>query len=678
MPISLVDQTLFRDGRPLLAGVSPRVRAEADPYGRGVFLLAGSEQAASRFGAELGVIPDLSRFTVCYRHEPYWMRPRAGSRLADVPAETQFLIAELAHGLWLLLVPLFGDPFRFSLQGRSDDSLELLGETGDGFTSGHGGLALYVCAGADPYALAREGARSVQERLGSGRLRRDKHLPDFVEDFGWCTWDAFYQEVSGSKLRDGLTSFARGGVSPRLLILDDGWQSVVQRPTGEKRLTSFAANDKFEGGLDATVRWAKEEFGVRTFLCWHAVIGYWGGVDGEKMPEYGVVDQTRQFGEGVLRHSPTFNQQWWGNLVGHVPSTHIERFYDDFHRSLAEQGVDGVKVDSQAVLEAVAQGQGGRVALTRAYRKALEDSVSRHFSKRLINCMSNAQETYYLSPESTLLRTSIDFFPNDLASHGMHLYANAMVGLWFGEFMHPDWDMFQSGHAWGAYHAAARAISGGPVYVSDKPGQHDFDVLRALTCSDGTVLRCDGPGLPTPDVLCRDPTREPVLWKIWNRNGSAAVVGLFHAQTAAGSTDARTFHGAVGPADVPGLDGDEFAVYGYRSRKLERLARGQRRVVSLAHGEYDVFTLAPIDRGFAPIGLVEKINSRAAVRTMVPADRRFELELRDGGEFLAYCVDPPGVVEVDGAPAKFTYEEESCALRVRLEAGRAHCLSLSW
>ena len=41
--------------------------------------------------------------------------------------------------------------------------------------------------------------------------------------------------------------------------------------------------------------------------------------------------------------------------------------------------------------------------------------------------------------------------------------------MWFGEFIQPDWDMFQSGHRMGALHAAGRAVSGGPVYVSDKP-----------------------------------------------------------------------------------------------------------------------------------------------------------------------------------------------------------------
>ena len=46
-------------------------------------------------------------------------------------------------------------------------------------------------------------------------------------------------------------------------------------------------------------------------------------------------------------------------------------------------------------------------------------------------------------------------------------------------------------------HAAARAVSGGAIYVSDKPGQHDFELLRELVLPDGSVLRGKLPGRPT-------------------------------------------------------------------------------------------------------------------------------------------------------------------------------------
>ena len=40
--------------------------------------------------------------------------------------------------------------------------------------------------------------------------------------------------------------------------------------------------------------------------------------------------------------------------------------------------------------------------------------------------------------------------------------------------------MFQSRHPAAEAHAAARAVSGAAVYVSDYPGNHDFDLLKKL------------------------------------------------------------------------------------------------------------------------------------------------------------------------------------------------------
>lgn len=51
-------------------------------------------------------------------------------------------------------------------------------------------------------------------------------------------------------------------------------------------------------------------------------------------------------------------------------------------------------------------------------------------------------------------------------------------------------------------------MSGGPLYVSDKPGQHDFDLLRRLVLPDGTLLRCLQPGRPTLDCLFDDVMRD--------------------------------------------------------------------------------------------------------------------------------------------------------------------------
>lgn len=664
----------------LLSGVSEQLELEHDPTGAGTFIVARATEDHSRHGFRFGSIPELERFTACHRYEPYWMKPCSGERLAQVPSETQWLLAALRRGAetdWLLVVPLFSELFRFSLRAGSGgspllsqklDVLELLGETGDPFTVGPGGLAAFVAVGRDPYALCERGARAVAERLGTGRLRRDKPLPDFCDRFGWCTWDAFYQEVSHDRVWQGLESFRDGGIEPRWLILDDGWQSERRMPTGERRLTAFAANDKFPAGLEATVSMAKDEFQVERFLCWHTLVGYWGGTDGESFPEYAVRDQVRRFGEGVLEHCPTFNEQWWGPLVGLPAKERAAQFFDDYHRALAAAGVDGVKVDSQSVLEGVAVGQGGRVPLTLAYRAGLEASVGRHFEGRLINCMSNGQESWYAGRDSTLLRSSIDFFPKFPESHGAHLYANAQVGMWFGHFMQPDWDMFQSGHEWGPFHAAARAISGSPVYVSDKPGQHDFSLLAKLVCSDGSVLRCDGVGVPAPACLCHDPTREDVLLQVQNRNGAAAVVGVWNCRHGEG---ARTLDGSVRVADAfDGALAGSVACFAHRAGTLDRVAATRELPVSLAPGEFELFTFVPIEDGFAALGLVDKFNSRGAVASVSTDTDTVTVELRDGGAFVALCERVPRAVLASGQKLPFRYSAAEFRLDVQLPFGR--------
>ena len=68
--------------------------------------------------------------------------------------------------------------------------------------------------------------------------------------------------------------------------------------------------------------------------------------------------------------------------------------------------------------------------------------------------------------------------------------------------------MFHSRHAAGLLHASARALSGGPVYVSDAPGAHDFELLQRVVLSDGRVLRAQLPARPTRDCLFSSPLHD--------------------------------------------------------------------------------------------------------------------------------------------------------------------------
>ena len=110
--------------------------------------------------------------------------------------------------------------------------------------------------------------------------------------------------------------------------------------------------------------------------------------------------------------------------------------------------------------------------------------------------------------------------------------------------------MFHSLHEVGGLHAAARAVGGCPVYVSDAPGQHDIPLLRRLVLPDGSVLRGRLPGRPTRDCLFSDVGTDGVsALKVWNANRVGGVVGAFHIQGVA--WDWRTHENAVVDASPP-------------------------------------------------------------------------------------------------------------------------------
>jgi raffinose synthase len=664
---------------------SVTVLAGTPAEGLGAFIRFAGEKAAARHEFSVGVPVGWERFTACHRYEPFWMTAKAGTTGAEVTPETQHLLARRASDC-VLLVPLVDGAFRCALEGREDGSLVLVAESGDGATVTDAVTGLYVAVGPDPFALMANGAREIADFLGIGRPRAEKPVPEFADQFGWCTWDAFYGEVSHEKVREGLESFKAGGVTPKYLILDDGWQSVRARPTGERRLSSFAANEKFPGDLKPTVDMAKGEYGVETFLVWHAVGGYWGGADADALPRYGVRSQARQYSAGINHYVPEL-VNWFGTACGVVPADCIYRFYQDYHRHLREQGVDGVKVDNQASLEGLAQGHGGRVSLMRSYREALEGSVAVHFGGNLINCMSCANEMLFSALASNLTRTSTDFWPKKPESHGLHLYVNAQVSAFWGEFVHPDWDMFQSGHEMGAYHAAGRAVGGCPVYVSDKPGAHDFDVLKKLVLPDGRVLRCDGPGRPTADCLFHDPTKEDVLLKIWNLSrGNSGVVGVFHARYGEG---VGAISGSIRPCDIAGwaellyeikpFDSRLFAVYAHQSREMRLLKYADEWAITLDPLGWEVFTVTVVEHGVAPIGLTNYLNTAMTADLMTPEEGSNvrDIYLESVGEFVAYCSEPPVAARVFDQDVPFRYDPITGRLDASVNVDRDGSLLLT-
>ena len=802
------------------------------------------------------------------------MTPEWGTRAADMPPETQFCVAQLPAAVegegprarYVALLPLIHNrAFRGTLRpppsGRSPADLVLRMESGtETVAAAAWPSALLVAAGDDVHSLIDVAVTTAASLSGAAKPRTSKRLSPFVDVFGWCTWDAFYSQVSAAGINEGLASLARAGVPARFLIIDDGWQTTavdsplrpphtaltatklgaeldlllaaaaavsqgsvdsgaalsslantaaVRWPDGAsgaamvrraslaglvtqgsdgldagevdastpafwrsprawaasraaavagwatavaelafaagykrlverappkslpmrtfgvlargplragllnfyvettdhvRRLVSFAANRKFSspssgpceamapappGGLAAVVSHARAAHGVRHVLAWHALYGYWAGVapHAPDMAAAKVAMVAPKPSPGVLDVDPTY--EWSPQTLSGVGlATDPAALFAGLHSSLADAGVDGVKVDAQATLGMIGAGDpptGGGPALAAAYHQALEASVASKFpNNALINCMCHSTEALYSFSDSVLVRSSDDFWPRDPASHTAHVAVNAANSFFLAPLAQPDWDMFHSKHPAARLHAAARAVSGGPVYVSDAPGAHDADLLRRLVLPDGRVLRPSAPGRPSADTLFRDVMRDGVtLIKVGAPNAAGGgVIGVFNTQGAHWCRATRRFDlipgvptgplaGCVTPADVPGLEASptgDWVLWSDAEGAVTLVKAGGGENVgvttSLARGECDVVALAPVHAvspttKAAAIGLPAYLNTGGAVREAGVGSSEFWCTLRGSGRAAFWCSAPPARATVGGASVSMEWDAES-------------------
>lgn len=666
---------------------------ELPAEGSSRFVTLRREQPASSWSESLGPVPGLVRFVAIRRQNVCWCAPRFGRGGECVPEETQLLLGELDDGTCCALTPLVADGFRAVLAGQAGGGLVVSVQAGDPEVRADQVLALHVARGRDPYALLRRGAGEIAEKLGTVRLLEAKTVPDFVNGLGFCSWNAFYNKVTQEKLSGALRNFRAEGVQVSFVIVDAGWQ-----PDSEDMLTGFEADAaKFPNGVRGLADALKKDGGISHLLLWMTYNGYWRGLHPEKMatykPRLRTLETTNTLPvaqEDVATVGETFLPEHVNCRGVASPEPDFLRFYSDYFDFLRKQGVDGVKIDAMTWIEAFGEGKGGRVAAMGDLLNGVESQSLRHWGGSYLACSSCSNDFLLQTLTTALVRTSADYYPDKPATHGVHLVNNAFVGLWMGEYCLPDWDMFQSGHAAGAFHAAARAISGGPVYVADEVGRSDFALLRRLAFADGSVPRCRSYARPCRDLLFCDPAHENLPLKLFNHNAENCVLGLFNcrwnggdkddsAAQAAGAqasgaltSDAQAagaqMSAAFTPADAQGNFGEAVAAWSDREQTLRLLGPDETTTLELPQLGFEIVTLCAVRHGFAPVGLIGMLNPGGTVSDWCAEPGRHRLHTRGGGVFTAYAAREPVKILFGGNQVNFTYAADAGRLDIQLDA----------
>lgn len=602
----------------------------------------------------LPTVQSPEKITAMYMLNDWWTRPAFVEGFQEIPARTQVAFLKYPDR-FACLVPMVGKSFKTYLEAGTEQEvcLEMLSSL-DGQTEVD--EPLYVLGEADTLADAVHKVFAwLTKRMGI-RTREQRRMPEMFRSLGWCSWDAFYREITEEKVRQKAHELVEKKIPVRWMLMDDGWLS-----TKGELLCDFAPEPaKFPNGFGKMIADIKAESDIRWFGVWHALCGYWQGVAPESKLEGQEHANLYRTADGKIMPNP---------LTG-------EGFYRDWYEKLHADGIDFVKVDGQSSFWSFAENSLPIGPAAKGMHQALEGGAS-YMDGAIINCMGMAIENILSRPTSAISRNSDDFVPNKENGFVEHLLQNAYNSVYHDELYYCDWDMFWTKHEDAVKHSLLRAISGGPIYVSDQIGDTNPDVLKPLTYHNGEILMMDHSAKPTEDCMFSDPMKTGVLklhntasWGSVKKGGGIAVYNL---------TDGiQDF--SFRPADIPQLEeSDNYWVYDYFAKNAFSLGKQESYESRLDLGGFGWFVLLPKGKYGTCLGLLDKYVGFTAVESILESDSTQTVVVKESGTLGWLSEKEPQKVMVNSVDVTSSVKKNDFLYEITLPEGpHKTVLSFVW
>lgn len=580
----------------------------------GVNLVYADVLNQSALDPDFGVgidIPFSGKYMADYRSSQFWCQPYFGSDPSEIPDRTQYLVYQKDNGDFGVILPVTDKEYRCTLVGKDKNTVTAKLSSGYSKLCSCKSLAFVYAEGSDPHELTERCVKVVLQSLNNGITHRsDRKYPETFEYLGWCSWDAMQIRVNHDGLLEKCDEFTAKEIPVRWVLLDDMWAHVrdfygktyssfsdMCRLMHSSALYDYEADPlRFPKGLAKCL----EEIKVKGFVpgIWYPITGYWRGIE-HNSPAY---EKLKNFlietDDGIL--VPGFDQD---SSFG---------YFNTINSFLKQCGAEFIKIDNQSAYERFYNGLAPIGQVSRTYHDGMERSALENFDGTMINCMGMSAEDMWNRRSTSISRCSNDFLPENRAWFTKHILQCAYNSMIQGQFYWCDWDMWWTDDGQALKNSLVRAISGGPIYVSDQLGRSRAEILKPLALNDGKILRCDIPATPTKDCLCIDPTTSGTPMKIQNICKDTGVIAIFNLDN-----ENKPVVGSFSPSDIVGLEGTDFAVYSYFNKTVRIVKYDEKIPISLENNDsLGLYIIAPYINGFAAIGRVDKYISPATVKSV--------------------------------------------------------------
>ena len=404
-----------------------------------------------------------------YCFNPFWARSVFGDDLSAEVKEMQYLLTK-STDKYVFVLPISNDKFNTTIKADGDNiklCVNLL-YSGAEFISGD--IAVIV-EDTNPYAAVKNGFKKAYDKgLIKTPPKDRKKYPEVLNKLGWCSWNAFYHDVTEEKLIAKLDEFKAKDIPVKWILIDDGWSEFADM----KLKSIYEDRTKFPNGLKHTIERIKSEYGIEAVGVWHSLTGYWYGTD---------------FNDDSIIQA---------RYDRFIPKGYD--FYSKWHTYLKEQGVDFVKVDCQGNTVEFLKNKEDALGTISEIFDGLEQSAKESFDF-MINCMGMNNINSLNHKSSVLLRSSDDFYPKKEDGFYNHALDNIYNSVFYNELFYCDFDMWWSKHFGAKQNAVLRFMSGGPVYMSDEVNGSDSEYIKIFTDKDGSFKRPQNALRPTYDCL---------------------------------------------------------------------------------------------------------------------------------------------------------------------------------
>ncbi len=456
--------------------------------------------------------------------------------------------------------------------------------------------------------------------------RTDKHYPSPFNYLGWCTWEEFKRDINDSLLVSSIKQINNSTVPVRFALIDDGHEWTA--PDTEKLVSFVPDPAKFPQGW-SPIAGLKSENSISWLGLWHHQSGYFQGLAEEN--NFGQLNQ----------HLTTLKSGLYLPKPGNEP---IEHFYQQLLVSSKNAGFDFNKIDFQTTNLSHYIGESNAVQAHHWVGNTMEE-IAHKQGLDLLNCIAMDMVSVFNTQYSSVTRCSQDYRKGNISNARIHIYQSYNNLLWMGHTVFGDHDMFHSSDTvCGQLMAVSKAMSAGPVYLSDHPDDFIPAHIMPLCYHDGEIISPLAPALPLPASVFSNPYKEAVPYQVIAPmpNGAASIVSynLIESESpgkVSATVSSRDYQHAsallqpyAGPWQLPA---NGIVFYDWY---LKKIITDKEYNFELTGFSDKLVHLLPLHNGVAIIGRIDKYLSPATIHDITFNKDSFSFTLPESGPLAIY------------------------------------------